>query len=186
MQMQSTWAGDWEAPAALGTLVVPVSPTLRFTCKEEPTQTLRGAVPVTGPAQHRTAQRQLRRGAQPRPTCLLLEKTYRASGFSRRLMNSMASSTLFTVTMGRTGPKISSSITFDSADTSVRIVGAEANSRAGDGVSSTEDVVHRRTSAPALPVCNTPPASHTHTHTHRAPKRHLLLPALPNACQKHL
>lgn len=64
------------------------------------------------------------------PTWLLLEKVYRARGFSRRLMKSMASSRLLTVTMGRMGPKISSCITGSVSCTSTSTVGA---ARAQDG-----------------------------------------------------
>lgn len=59
-----------------------------------------------------------------RPTWLLLEKAYKASGFSRWLMKLMASSRLFTVTRGRMGPKISSCITGSDSCTSANTVGA--------------------------------------------------------------
>lgn len=65
----------------------------------------------------------------PRPTLSFWENTYRARGFSRWLMNWMASSRLRTHTMGMMGPKISSCITGDSGSTSVRMVGAEAGSK---------------------------------------------------------
>lgn len=58
------------------------------------------------------------------PTLLLLEKAYRARGFSRRLMTSMASSRPFTFMMGRMGPKISSCITSSVSCTSTSTVGA--------------------------------------------------------------
>ncbi len=49
---------------------------------------------------------------------------YRASGLSRSLMNAIASSSPSTVTIGSTGPKISSRITGASGATSASTVGA--------------------------------------------------------------
>lgn len=64
-------------------------------------------------------------GSSPgRLTWLLLEKAYKASGFSRWLMKLMASSRLLTVTRGRMGPKISSCITGSDSCTSTNTVGA--------------------------------------------------------------
>lgn len=60
-------------------------------------------------------------------TLLSCEKTYSANGFSRLLINLMASSRSLTGRMGSRGPNISSCITFASGFTSFRIVGAKHN-----------------------------------------------------------
>lgn len=65
------------------------------------------------------------------PTWSLLEKAYKASGFSRWLIKSMASSRLLTVTKGRMGPKISSCITGSDSCTSTSTVGAADRGRHG-------------------------------------------------------
>jgi hypothetical protein len=54
----------------------------------------------------------------------LLLKAYSANGFSRSLTNRIASSTSPTVSTGRIGPKISSSITAASGLTPASTVGA--------------------------------------------------------------
>lgn len=59
-----------------------------------------------------------------RPTLPLVEYAYTQRGFSCLLIKLIASSTLFTVKIGRTGPKISFCMTGSDSATSVKTVGA--------------------------------------------------------------